>query len=223
MEATHIAFADESRYTEGRYRALAVVSLRYTDHAAFAAELTGLLRDSSVGELSWKDATGARERFAADKALRWALRKCTARRLRVDVLTWDTQDKRHALKGRDDIENLHRMYHHLLHNTLAVRWPDDAVWIVRPDENTAVTWERVADFLQLKEPHHDIATPRLWSPGKRRFYLLRLHEAHSADEPLVSTRRRVRRTWRLLAHAIRGLRLVGSHERGSAVPPDGRG
>jgi hypothetical protein len=185
VEATHIAFADESHYTAGRFRSLAVVSLALSDGPQFDSEIRGLLRESSVTELSWKNLASGRDKHAAMKILAWMLRLAGARRLRADVLTWDTRDVRHAIKGRDDIENLHRMYHHLLHAVLAARWPDDAIWVVRPDENTAMTWERMAEFLRLKEPHRQTEAPTLWGPGRRRFYLLALQPARSSKEPLV--------------------------------------
>lgn len=73
MQATHVAFADESRYTEGRYRALAVVSLTCADQTGFEAALSALLRSSSVRELSWKDVTDGRFTYAALKVLAWAV------------------------------------------------------------------------------------------------------------------------------------------------------
>jgi hypothetical protein len=185
VEPTHIAFSDESRYTSGQYRALAVVSLVVADRDSFDAELREMFDESGVRELSWKKLTSARDRLAAQKVLDWTLGQAAARRLRADVMTWDTHDRRHAVRHRNDIENLARMYHHLLHNVLAVRWPDEAVWAVHPDENTAMTWKRVVEFLRLKEPHRDTDAPRLWEPGKRRFYLLQLQPVRSHEQPVV--------------------------------------
>jgi hypothetical protein len=185
MEPTHIALADESRYTAGQYRAVGVVSLRLPDKSVFDQELGLLLETSNVRELSWKAVTSARDRMAAMKALHWALRQAADRKLRADVMIWDTHDRRHNVRKRDDIENLARMYHHLLNGVLAQRWPEDAVWTARPDENTALTWERVADFLQLKERRPNTDAPRLWEPGRRRFYLLQLQPARSHEEPLI--------------------------------------
>jgi hypothetical protein len=185
VEPTHIAFADESRYTSGRYRSLAVVSVERADRSAFDGRLRAILDESGVKELSWKNVTSARDRLAALKALDWTLRQASARKLRADVVTWDTHDTRHSIRRRDDISNLARMYHHLLENVMGGRWPEDAMWTVRPDENTAMTWDHVAEFLRLKERHRDSDAPQLWQPGKRRFYLLQVQPARSHEEPLV--------------------------------------
>lgn len=53
---------------------------------------------------------------------------------------WDITDSRHDIQGRDDIANLGRMYHHLFVDILRNRWPDDARWMVHPDENSALDW-----------------------------------------------------------------------------------
>lgn len=184
MQPTHLAYSDESRYTDGRFRALAVVSLPSANLAPFDTELRHLLDSSGVREMSWRKVTGARGRYVATKALDWVVRHADDQLFRADVLTWDTHDSRHQVRHRDDIENMHRMYHHLLHSVLAARWPDDAIWEVRPDENTAMTWERMASFLRLTERKRSDALTLIDAP-RRNFYLLRLHEVSSADEPLV--------------------------------------
>lgn len=150
-DPSHVAYADESRYNVGRFRSVAAVSLPRTEEGPVTAEFTDLLQSSDVEELSWKKLTSAKYRFAAIKLLEPALRLAAAGRLRADVLMWDTHDTRHAVPGRDDIENLARMYHHLFVVLMRERWPDDAVWLLRPDEQSALDWEQVRTFLQMKE------------------------------------------------------------------------
>ena len=56
--------------------------------------------------------------FVIEQALQGALGE--------DVLTWDTEDSRHKIKGRDDIANLQRMYYRPLRpytSILALRLP----------------------------------------------------------------------------------------------------
>lgn len=66
----------------------------------------------------------------------------------MDVLTWDTEDSRHRIKGRDDIANLQRMYYHLFKNALK-RWSGSNTWILYPDQNSALDWETVQDYLDV--------------------------------------------------------------------------
>jgi hypothetical protein len=54
------------------------------------------------------------------------------------VLTWDIHDSRHNVTGRDDAENLGRMYHHLL-VAVCQRWPPGR-WVIHPDEGSPVRW-----------------------------------------------------------------------------------
>ena len=56
--------------------------------------------------------------------------------MRVDVLIWDMEDSRHKeVPDRDDKADFSRMYYHLLHSVLKLRWPDGARWLICPDQH----------------------------------------------------------------------------------------
>ncbi len=138
---THVGFADESNWNVGRFRSLGLVTLSVEHVDSFENDLRSLLEESDIREFKWKRLGGARERFAAEKLCKFAIEKTIEGILRIDVLIWDIEDKRHKIPKRDDIENLKRMYYHLFHNVLRVRWPDDATWRLYPEEHTALEWE----------------------------------------------------------------------------------
>jgi hypothetical protein len=141
------AYADESSFNVGRYRGIGVVSLRENEVPERKSQIEQLLLESGVRELKWNRLHSAKKRFAAQKILDVIFEMATSSALRVDVLLWDTNDRRHIVRRRDDIENLQRMYYHLLRNVLQARWPDGSTWNLFPDENTSLNWNTVEDFL----------------------------------------------------------------------------
>lgn len=169
---THLAFADEKDYNRGRYRGIALVSLKNEDFGSFNKELIDLLDESDMREFEWKKLYGARERFAALKMIDFAIKKAITGSIRIDTLTWDTRDSRHKVKGRDDIANLQRMYHHLFKNVLCDKWPDGRIWQLFPDENTALDWNRIQDFLDFKSTKTEVRRD-LFSKGKFNLRLKR--------------------------------------------------
>src|SRR5262249_12319057 len=123
-----------------------------------------LLEASGVAECKWEKLRSAKTRFVAEKLLDWATAAALAGRLRVDVLTWDTEDGARLGTGLPHITNLRRMYVYLLEAILPARWPEASGWRVFPDEQGAVRWERLAVGL----PHIVAITP-----------------CHSDAEPLI--------------------------------------
>lgn len=153
-------------------------------------ELIGLLRASGISEFKWADLAGAKERFAAQKMCSFAVDRAAAGDLRVDVLIWDIEDRRHRIRGRDDVANLQRMYYHLFRNVLRTRWPMDAVWRLHPDEHTAMNWETVHDCLEAVALRAD-PRPQLTTGGafrtrlRREFRIEEIQPARSGTAPLL--------------------------------------
>lgn len=187
---THAAFADESHWNVGRFRGLGLVTLQRTDLIALTEELKDLLIDSNLEEFVWKRLSGAKQRFAALKLTKLATDACCSGRLRIDVLTWDIQDSRHKVIGRDDIANLQRMYYHLFKHVMRERWPDGSIWGLCPHEHTAIDWANVKDFLDLAdtqvEARRDIFTSgKLYIRLKQEFKIEELNPFKSQENPLI--------------------------------------
>ncbi len=187
---THIGFSDESHWNKGRFRSLGLVTVALDRVQEIECEAGARLGESDVAELKWSRVTGAKERFAAVKMCDLAVRWARQGELRVDVLVWDTWDKRHDVPGRDDVANLQRMYYHLFRNVLRARWPHDAVWRLHPDDHTAMNWGTVEDCLQSVGQQYELERSLL-TGGKLRVRLRRefgieeIRPVSSRDHPLL--------------------------------------
>ena len=189
-DPTHIAYADETHYNTGQYRGIALVSLKYENAAGLNSELQNILQGSGITEFKWHKLDNARYRFAALKMLDYAVRHTCAKIVRADMLTWDIEDSRHRITGRDDIANLQRMYYHLLKNVLRTRWPADSIWRLCPDEQAAMKWNEVKDFLDMTSTQVDVRRD-LFTQGKFRlrlrqeFDIEQITPCKSHQEPLI--------------------------------------
>src|SRR5690242_3567358 len=97
--STHIAFADETHHNVGRYRGVALISMPYDLAALASHDVRHLLTQSDVSEFKWSKLRTAKTRFAAMKLLDYVIAHAITGDLRVDVLTWDTEDFRHKVIG----------------------------------------------------------------------------------------------------------------------------
>lgn len=146
---SHIAYADESHYNVGRFRGIGLLSLPTSFVTSSISDLWEILRHSGVKELKWSKLNGAKARLAVVRALDWAVSKVIQGRMRLDVLVWDIQDRRHQVRNRDDIANLQRLYFRLFEHVLRTRWPDGSTWALYPDENTAMNWSAIENYLDM--------------------------------------------------------------------------
>jgi hypothetical protein len=140
-------YTDEAQYNVGRYRGLAMLSLHEEDAAACSRDLRAILRASSIHECKWEKVRSARTLFAAMKLLDWMIRRVEQGVLRVDTLTWDTEEGSRAGLGVPHIANLRKMYRMLLETVVPQRWGERAGWHLYPDEQSAMRWQQLVDGL----------------------------------------------------------------------------
>lgn len=148
---THIAYADETNYNVGRYRGIALITLKIDKAISLSDDLKQIIAGSDITEFKWVDLRSARYRFAAKKMLDFSIQNALNNLMRLDILIWDTEDTRHKIQGRDDIANLQRMYYHLFKNVMHKRWPHESKWILNPDANSAIKWVELLNFLKLAD------------------------------------------------------------------------
>jgi len=68
--------------------------------------------------------------------------------LRIDVLPWDIEDSRHkGVIGRDDGQNLQRLYFRLMKTVMRDRWLNEATWTLCPDEHDCISWQTIKGYL----------------------------------------------------------------------------
>jgi len=184
---TFVGYADETMHNIGRFRAVALVTLKRDLVESATLELGGLLAESQVSELKWHKVAGAKYRFAALKTIRFALRWAFLSRMRIDVLVWDCHDGRHAVNSRDDVANLQRMYFHIFKNVLNNRWPAGCDWILYPDENTSMDWAAVKDYVGYTGEKYKIdpTLPGLTITLNRAFSIREVTPCQSHREPLI--------------------------------------
>lgn len=136
IQPTHSAYADETHYNIGRFRAVAVVSLRIGDAKSVSFKLKQILEECRVSEFKWHKLNSAKARFAAIKIIDLMLGLIHEKRVRIDAITWDIEDSRHKINNRSDIRNLRRMYYFLFGNVLGRRWGRECIWELYADESS---------------------------------------------------------------------------------------
>ena len=180
----YAVFSDESRHTEGRYRSLAAVSVPAGAVVALTERLQHALQLDSYGELKWKNIRRGRKRNRAIAAVD-VLIAHVATGVRVDVLTWDTQDSRHDVPNRDDVANYERMFFHL-HRVLMQRRGAQSRWHIRPDEQVNIDWDTIAQCLTSRGTWRTGRNLATLSAEFRHFVpsVLTFREVNSAETPL---------------------------------------
>lgn len=147
---THLAFADESHWNTGRYRAIGLVTLEAQQQSNIERAIRNILMKQGVtGELKWSQIDRDRDRDAVLDLLGTATRLIAQDQLRVDVLIWDIEDSRHKVHGRDDLNNLQRLLYRICLVVLSDRWPDNARWALYPDQQDGVDWQALQRMLRL--------------------------------------------------------------------------
>ena len=179
------AYSDESGFPNKRYHVVSVVSGSAGALRQLRGALENVLRDSGVSELKFEQVRSHRPKIkAARNFIRLAVQYTLKRKIRVDVLVWDTQDSRHAILGRDDSENLKRMYYKVLVH-VARKWRQQ-VWDLYPDEQSGIDWAEIQSYLNRtsiirKKP--DLLY--LFEPVKEHFLFHSVTPQVSKAEPLV--------------------------------------
>ena len=149
VRVTHLAFADESHWNTGRYRALGLVTLEAQWQVDIEQAIKeNLIKHGITGELKWSKIDRDRDRDAACDLLRTALRLIAQDQLRVDVLIWDIEDSRHKVRRRDDLNNLQRLLFRICMVVLTRRWPAEACWAIYPDQQDGIDWQALHRMLR---------------------------------------------------------------------------
>ena len=182
---THVGFSDESNWNTGRYGSVALVTMPLEARQPLEGGLGHVLKECGLGEFSWERFGGVRERGAAEGMCHLAIDKACCRLLRVDALIWDKVDRRHNVRGRDDIANLERMCYHLFRNVLRLRWPRNAVWRMYVDRHAGVDWDRLARCLEAASERGEM--DRSWQG--RGWDSIRVSREYRLEEIVVSSSR----------------------------------
>ncbi len=185
-----VAFSDESKHYQGRYRGVGLISCHEDHSAEIRNEIIRLLKESNVREFKWEKLRTAQYRLAAIKMAEAALSFAVLNKMRIDVLVWDTQDERHNISGRDDRRNFQIMYYQLFKNVLKKKWPSRWAWQLFPDEQDEIDWQIIKSILESINVEHRMER-HVWSPTeisvsiKHEFGIDRIAQKKSHEEPLI--------------------------------------
>lgn len=178
------AYSDESGIPTERFQSLAVISGKPDDLAELRTELGGKLKNG-VDEVKWEEVRGHHPKTqSAIGYLELAVAFVLSHKIRVDVLTWDTHDQRHAILDRDDIANLERMYYkNMIH--IAQRWRNP-IWALIPDENSAIDWQDIIRYLNNTRLHKPRFLGLFQDSSSSPFIKFQeISPRCSTDEPLI--------------------------------------
>jgi len=143
----YIAYTDESYSSSTRYKSISSFSFSLDHRNKIVSTLKKDLDDSSVKEFKWNKLKDAKYYFCAEKILKWLFRNLYHFSLRVDTITWDTHDSRHAITGRDDKGNYARMFFHLLTNVIKRRSGRNT-WHIRADQCGGIDWKTTQECME---------------------------------------------------------------------------
>jgi len=182
------AYSDESGFAAEQYQALAIVSGPPAATCELRSLLTKILDKTGVIEAKFADMSGdTRHQAVARRFIEHAIEFAAHRRIRVDVLIWDTHDTRHAVARRDNARNLERMYYHVL-DAVARRWHQQ-YWRLYPDELSGIRWQDIVHYLNLTRTDRPKRSgPRLlqlFDTGKTFWKFAAVEPVRSHEEPLV--------------------------------------
>jgi len=140
-ETSHIAFFDESNWNKGRFRSISMISLEYKDYVELRSQLNDIT-SRRHSEMKWA-------KIDSDTGMQViGFIFSNLHNMRIDVLTWDTEDSRHrGVIRRDDEQNLQRLYFRLMKTVMRDRWPNTATWTLCPDEHDCISWHTIKEYL----------------------------------------------------------------------------
>jgi hypothetical protein len=186
---THLAFSDESCYNEKRFRSLSMVTIEKSLKEKIESFIQKIYTESNVSILEWKEIEIAKDRLCAKKVLDYLFPFLLQGNMKIDIIIWDIEDTRHKINKRDDIENLKRMYYHLMRNTFKNRWNDSHKWMIIPDEFTAFDWSSIQNIISTQQYQYEFIDEDLFTDNngfpfilKNCFHIYDLQEGKSKEE-----------------------------------------
>ena len=147
-----MVFSDESRYnTSEQFKSIGVVSGTRANTELLNEQIKKVLLDHNKEEVKFSKLNGdSNTRNCVNSIIELTLSFCINNKIKIGVLTWDVRDSRHAIIGRNDIENLKRMYFHKWGSVLKI-WGDAEKFFLYPDQFSAIDWNEINFYLKSKD------------------------------------------------------------------------
>ena len=176
-------FTDES--FGDRFKSLCSVSLPNVKSKEIQDIFRSILTKYNVSEIKFNELRTHKLKIeCAKKFIEEAINLASLNQLRIDVIIWDIQDARHNIVGRNDKENLERMYYHLLKNVIDAWKIFKINWY--PDEHSEYEYEKVADFINLtKYPKIKPQLIKMFEEQRINLNVENLTKQNSKEQPLI--------------------------------------
>lgn len=140
-------FSDESGHS--RFRSIGILSGEKTNIDNLRNGLNLMLKECGKNSIEFKKIGGDKKKeLVAIEFIEKGIEYCVDKKIRMDILTWDTHDSRHEIIGRDDIKNFQMMYYKVLRWVKQCWKHKHRVWDFYPDENSAVDWKKLMSYLE---------------------------------------------------------------------------
>lgn len=187
LEASHVAYSDESNYNSGPFRGVAMLSIPDKDRAQVEQTIKEIVHASNVKELKWKGLRSARDRHAALRVARFVLALARDGVLRVDAMSWAGAVPSDLKTQRPAVESLEVMYYHLFRTVMGRRWSPDARWSVIADEHTGINWRQLRELTNLNGwgPVLSEDDDGITITTQVKWQIASLHTGRSDREPLI--------------------------------------
>ena len=144
-QVTHLAFADESHWSEGRYRSIGLITFEKEYLVGIEEKLAETLKKNQGVKCLKFDDIKKRSRSKAEASKEFInvlIEAMLRKQVRADILIWDIEDARHNIPNRDDVKNLQLMYGRLFQHVILERWPvSKSQWALFPDKQRNVSWD----------------------------------------------------------------------------------
>jgi hypothetical protein len=186
MNNPYSAFSDESGIFDKRYQSIGVVSGNPKTLKKLDRDLWEILEEKNIKEVKFSAVRTHSPKIESanlfiEKSIEYIIKN---KDMRIDILTWDTQDSRHNIPRRDDHKNLERMYFHLLRHisekTAVLSWK------FYPDKNSAVNWDEITSYLkETKVPRKKPNIIKLFEEERLRINFKEVKECESKRKPTV--------------------------------------
>jgi hypothetical protein len=188
MQEIYQIYSDESHSEKKRYTSICAVSGNKEELQELRNSLRNVLDNNELEELKFIGVKSHKPKIqAAYEFIDLAVKFAAFGKIRIDVLTYDLQDSRHNVLGRDDIKNIEIMYYKILRHCSEM-WKKRN-WEFYPDENFAYNWTGLKDYLnftKIPRKRKQIAgLIRLFKEEKYYLNFTTVKQRKSEEEPII--------------------------------------
>lgn len=103
--------------------------------------------DISIKNFKWNQFNSMNNVNALKEYLNYIFKYMNHGLIHIHTIIWDISDSRHDIVGRDDIENLSRMYYKLIKNFAEFKLKNGDTLSIYPDRNNDLKWEKIEEIL----------------------------------------------------------------------------